>query len=99
MAHVEAPHDGPLDLRPALAPDLVEVGVVPGVLDRAREPAVAVEQARRVGDRPPAVGLELGVEREVHADVLAPVAAGGVARPRARDHSEALVARPWRRAS
>ena len=53
VAHVEAPHDRPLDLGPALAPDLVEVGVVPGVLDRAREAAVAVEQARRVGDRAP----------------------------------------------
>ena len=86
MAHVEAPHDRPLDLGPALAADLVEVGVVPGVLDRAGEAAVAVEEARRVGDRPPAVGVELGVEREVHADVLAPVAGGGVAGPRARHH-------------
>ena len=53
VAHVEAPHDRPLDLGPALAPDLVEVGVVPGVLDRAGEAAVAVEQARRVGDAAP----------------------------------------------
>ena len=86
VAHVEAPHDGPLDLGPALPPHLLEVGVLPGVLDRAREAAVAVEQARRMGERPPAVGVELGVEGEVHADVLTPVAGGGVARPRARDH-------------
>ena len=46
VAHVEAPHDGAFDLGPALAPDFVEVGVIPGVLDRPREPAVAVEQAR-----------------------------------------------------
>ena len=66
--------DGPLDLGPALPADLVEVGVVPDVVDRAGEAAVAVEQRRRVGDRTPAVALVLGVEREVHADVLAPVA-------------------------
>ena len=86
VAHVEAPHDGPLDLGPALAPHLLQVGVLPGVLDRAREAAVAVEQARCMGERPPAVGVELGVEGEVHADVLTPVAGGGIARPRARDH-------------
>lgn len=45
MAHVEAPHDGALDLRAALSPDLVEIGVVPRVLDGARETAVAVEEA------------------------------------------------------
>ena len=86
VGHVEAPVDRPLDLGPALLAHLVEVGVVPHVLDRAREPAVAVEQARRVGDRAPAVGLPLGVQREVHADVLAAVHRGGVARPRARHH-------------
>ena len=59
VADVEAPEDRPLDLRPALLAHLVEVGVVPRVLDRAREAAVAVEQARRVGDRAPAVGLPL----------------------------------------
>ena len=94
VAHVEAPHDRPLDLGPALAADLVEVGVVPGVLDRAGEAAVAVEQARRVGDRAPAVGVELGVEGEVHADVFAPVAGGGVAGPGHGTMSDALEARP-----
>ena len=49
VAHVEAPEDGPLDLGPALPAHLVEVGVVPDVLDRAGEAAVAVEQARRSG--------------------------------------------------
>ena len=86
VADVEAPHDRPLDLGPALAPDLVEVGVVPGVLDRAGEAAVAVEEAGGVGDRPPTVGVVLGVEGEEHADVLAPVPGGGVPRPRARHH-------------
>ena len=94
VAHVEAPHDRPLDLGPALAPHLVEVGVVPRVLDGAGEPAVAVEQARRVGDRSPAVGVELGVEREVHADVVAPVAGGGVAGPRARHHQRRARGQP-----
>ena len=93
VADVEAPEDRPLDLRAALAAHLVEVGVVPGVLDRAGEAAVAVEQARRVGDRTPAVGLPLGVEREVHADVLAAVLRGGVARPRARHHQRRARAR------
>ena len=59
VADVEAPEDRPLDLGPALLAHLVEVGVVPRVLDRAREAAVAVEQARRVRDRAPAVGLPL----------------------------------------
>ena len=62
VAHVETPDDGPLDLRPALPPDLVEVGVVPRVLDGPREPAVAVEEAGGVRDRAPPVRLELGVQ-------------------------------------
>ena len=52
----------------------------------AGEAAVAVEQGRGVGDRAPAVEVVLGVEGEVHADVLAPVAGGRLAGPRARDH-------------
>ena len=86
VRHVEAPVDRPLELGPALLAHLVEVGVVPHVLDRAREAAVAVEQAGGVGDRAPAVRVPLRVEREVHADVLAAVHRGRVARPRARHH-------------
>ena len=41
---VEAPQDRPLDLDPALSADLIEVGVVPEVVDAPREAAVAVEQ-------------------------------------------------------
>ena len=78
VAHVEAPHDRPLDLRPALPADLVEICVVPRVLDRAGEAAIAVEQARRLRDRSPPVRLPLRVQGEVHADVLAPVLGGGV---------------------
>ena len=37
-------------------------------------------------DRAPAVEVPLGVEREVHADVLAQVAGRRLARPRARHH-------------
>ena len=83
VGDVEAPEDGPLDLGPQLAAGLVEVGVVPQVVDRAGEAAVAVEQRRGVGDGAPAVAVVLGVEREVHADVLAAVLGGGLARPRA----------------
>ncbi|HEX7166677.1 MAG TPA: ChbG/HpnK family deacetylase, partial [Acidimicrobiales bacterium] len=86
VADVEAPVDGPLDLGPALAADLVEVGVVPEVGGRAGEAAVAVEQRGGLGDGAPAVEVVLGVEGEVHADVLAAVAGGGVARPGAGDH-------------
>src|SRR5690606_22294645 len=86
VADVEAPEDGPLDLGPALAPDLVEVGVVPNVVDGAGEPAVAVEQRRSRGDRAPAVAVVLGVEGEVDPDVLTPVLRGRLAGPRARDH-------------
>ena len=86
VGDVEAPQDGPLDLGPALAAHLVEVGVLPEVVDGAREAAVAVEQRRRVGDRSPAVQLVLGVEREVHADVLAPVLRRRLAGPRGRHH-------------
>ena len=62
VADVEAPQDGPLDLGPALAADLVEVGVVPDVLDRPGEPAVPAQERRRVGDGAPAVQLVLGVD-------------------------------------
>ena len=102
VADVEAPQDRPLDLGPALPADLVEVGVVPHVDVGAGEAAVAVEQRRGLGDRPPAVQVVLGVEGEVHADVLAPVVAGGLAGPRARDHErgaggDAVCAGPRRR--
>ena len=86
MGDVEAPQDRSLDLDAALAPDLVEIGVVPEVVDGAGEPALAVEQRGGVGDGSPAVQLVLGVEREMHADVLAPVLGGGFAGPRGRDH-------------
>jgi hypothetical protein len=89
---VEAPEDRPLDLGAQLAPDLVEVGVVPDLRDGAGEAAVAVEQRRRLGDRPPAVQVPLGVEGEVHADVLAPVPA---AASRAHGHGTINVA-TWR---
>ena len=46
VAHIEAPQDRPLDLGPALPPDLVEVGVVPHVLD-----ACAGTRRRRRGAR------------------------------------------------
>ena len=91
---VEAPIDRPFDLGPALLPDLVEVGVVPDVLDRAREPAVAVEEARRVRDRTPAVRLPFGVQGEMYADVLAPVHRGGVPRPRTRHHERRARGQP-----
>ncbi len=86
VADVEAPQDGPLDLGPALAPRLVQIGVVPDVVDRAREPAVAAEEGGRVGDGAPAVELVLGVQGQVHADVLAPVAGRRLAAPGAGHH-------------
>ena len=86
VGHVEAPQDRPLDLGAALAPDLVEVGVLPEVVDVPGEAAVAVEERGSMGDGSPAVQLVLGVERQVHADVLAAVLGGGFARPRGRDH-------------
>ena len=86
MAHIEAPHDGALDLGAGLSPDLVEVGVVPRIFDRARESTVAVEEAGGVGDRPPPVRIEFGVERELHTDVLAPIARRCISSPWARHH-------------
>ena len=50
--------------------DLVVVGVLPEILECAREPALAGLQRRRVGDRPPAVVLVFGVEGEVHAEIV-----------------------------
>ena len=94
VADVEAPVDRPLDLGPALAPHLVEVGVVPHVVDRAREAAVAVEEGRRMRDRAPAVEVVLRVQREVHADVLAPIARRRLAGPRARHHQRRARRRP-----
>src|SRR5205807_5845933 len=55
VTDIEAPVDGPLDLGPQLPAHLIEVGVVPDVLDGARETAVAVEQRWSLRDRPPAV--------------------------------------------
>src|SRR5437660_952892 len=69
-----------------LAADLVDVGVVPDVLDGAGEPAVTVEQRRGLGDGPPPVQVVLGVEGEVDADVFTPVPGGRLPRPRAGHH-------------
>ena len=63
------------------------------VRDRSREATVAVEQRGRLGDRPPAVQVPLGIEREVHADVLAAVVGGRAAGPRAGDHEGGRRAR------
>jgi hypothetical protein len=94
VADVEAPVDGPLDLGPALAADLVEVGVVPEVGAGPGEATVAVEQGGGVGDRSPPVEVVLGVQGEVDADVLAPVAGGRVARPGAGHHEAGAGGHP-----
>ena len=99
MAHVETPVDGPFELSPALAADLVEVGVVPEVGWRPREPAVTVEQGRGLGDRSPAVQVVLGVERESDADVLTPVLRRGLTRPRSGDQQRRGGGGPSRSAS
>ena len=61
---------------------------------RAREPPVAVEERGGVGDRSPAVEVELGVDREVHPDVVAPVAGGGAPRPWTGDHQAGAGGQP-----
>ena len=86
VADVEAPVDRSLDLGPALAAHLVQVGVLGQVVDGPREAAVAVEQRGGLGDGTPAVQVMLGVEGQVHADVLAPVPGRRLAGPRRRDH-------------
>ncbi len=86
VAHVEAPQDGALDLGAALAAYLVEIGVVPDVLHGAGESSVAVEKRRGMGDGTPSVQVEFGVDREVHAHVVAAVGGRGTPGPRARDH-------------
>ena len=86
VADVEAPEDRPLHLGTELPAYLVQVGVVPHIGDRAGEAAIAVEQGGSVGDRAPSVRVVLGVEGEVHPDVLASVAGGRVACPRTRHH-------------
>ncbi len=85
VADVESPQHRPLDLGPALPPHLVEVGVVPDVGDRPGEAAVAVEQRRGLGDRPPPVEVVLGVEGEADPDVVAPEPRRRLACPRGRD--------------
>ncbi|MEJ7722004.1 MAG: hypothetical protein WKF58_16950 [Ilumatobacteraceae bacterium] len=75
------PHASALDLRPALAQYLLAVCVLPQIGDATGEATFARQQRRRLGDRSPAVILVLGVEREVHAEVVAVVHPGGVVRP------------------
>ena len=94
VADVESPQDGPLDLGPAFAADLVEIGVVPDVGHGAGEPAVAVQKRGGVGDGTPPVEIVLGIHRQVHTDVLAPVARGGTPGPGARDHQAGAGGQP-----
>ncbi len=86
VGDVETPEHRAFELAAAFAPDLVEIGVVPEIVRGAGEAAVAVEQRRGHGDRPPPVVAQLGVEHEVDPDVVAPVAGGCVAGPRAGNH-------------
>ena len=94
VADVEAPQDGTLQLGPALATGLVQVCVVPEVVDGARETAVPVVQARRLRDGPPAVAVQFGVQREVYANRLPPVVGGGVPGPGPRDHEAGAGGQP-----
>ena len=70
MGDVETPRDRPLDLGAQLAEHLGMVGVLPQVFERAGKAALAGLQRRGVRDRAPAVGLVLGVEREVDAEII-----------------------------
>ena len=99
VADVEAPDDGPFDLGPALPTHLVEVGVVPDVLDGAREAAVAVEEAGEwvIGPQRYVSNSALRVRCTPTSSPRYPPAAS-----RAQGHgtiSDALEARPSRTAS
>ena len=85
VADVESPQDGPLDLGPALAAHLVQVGVVPDVGDRAGKAPVPVEQRRGLGDRTPSVEVVLGVEGEPDPDVVTAEPRRRLAGPGGRD--------------
>jgi hypothetical protein len=52
---VDAPEEGPVDLGPTFAQHLVAIGVLPQVVEGARESAVTGLQRRCVGERTPAV--------------------------------------------
>ena len=71
IADVESPQHGSLDLGPAFPADLVDIGVIPQICDRPREPAIPVQQGRGLGDRTPSVPIELGVESELYAHIVA----------------------------
>ena len=86
VCDVDAPHDGALDLCAALAVHLLGVGVLPEVVDVGGEPARSGEQRRCLCERAPAVQAVLGVEREVHTDVVTAVHRHCVLCPRCRDH-------------
>jgi hypothetical protein len=86
VGDVDAPRHRALDLGAALAQHLGRVGVLPQIVDVAREAALARQQRRCVRDGAEAVGLVLAVEREVHADVVGGQAASGVACPRGGHH-------------
>jgi len=86
MGHVESPQDRPVDLGAPLVPHLVEVGMLPDVLNGPGEAPFAVEQRRGVRDRSPAIELVFRVQREVDADVLAAIGVDGAPRPGGRDH-------------
>ena len=71
VGHVDSPRDRPIDLCGELAVHLVGVGVFPQVVDVAWEAALAREERRRMRDRSPPIRGMLGVERQVHTDVVA----------------------------
>ena len=83
VGDVDVPREGPFHLGAQFAEHLGVVGVLPQVLERAREPALTGLQRRGMGDRTPPVAVVFGVEREVDADVVVGGRLdGGMARPR-----------------
>ena len=86
VADVKAPEDGSFQLGPALAPGLVQVSVVPKVLHGAGKATIAVVETGGLGDGPPAVAVQLGVEGEVHPNRLTAVVGRRVTGPWARHH-------------
>ncbi len=87
MGHIDTPSEGAVDLGAQFATDLIEVGVLPQIGRVSRKPSLAREQRWSVGDWTPAVDVMLGVQSQVHADVIARFEQlGGVAGPRGGNH-------------
>jgi hypothetical protein len=86
MGHIDAPCHRSFDLGAAFPAHFIGVGVLPQIVDGARKSTLTRDEARRMGDRTPAVEGVFGVESEMNPDIFTLVHRRGMTGPGSGHH-------------